>query len=595
MRRKYFIRKLITYFIVMILPIICLGLSFFFYTAISLKDDINLRSKNISALGEKQLELILNTSSEINVLFSNNPELTLAMSKILNAQSFSYVESNYQDMIMSILNATSNSKSFIDSVYLYQNNYLGNYFRSGSQMVNIKDSYDTDWLDNYRAVSKDVTLWITKRHARYYQFEQPKQVISFFHRFSNTQGVMVFNLKPDELKNNLDALQMYNSQAIIVTNSDHMVLFNNSNADAMKIDDKSINLQFSKKLNINQNDMFQVEFGGRKFLMTEVYSSKYGLYFISLVPEKEIYSLLGKIIFFVGIAVLITFCMSFFLSYSLTKKSFHQIDVILNTLKDAENGVYVNHELSVFRDEYDTILHNILNTFIKNSYLNLQLNESKLLQRTAELTALQLQINPHFLFNTLENINMEMLKLTRSTSPASDLIENLSDILKYSLGSPDHIVTLHEEIQYSKKYLNILRFRYPGKFMAFWDYDEDMLDIPIMRLLFQPLIENSLYHGIKPKQCKGLIRVRITKRDNGLYVRVTDNGIGMPKLELERLRGELDGLHFDESHIGLQNTNKRLVLSYGPQSAIKINSKSGLGTAISFFIPVEFRLPPPIT
>ncbi|NSW91105.1 MAG: histidine kinase [Firmicutes bacterium] len=591
MIRKYFIRKLIVYFIAMVLPIIFLGSSFFFYTVTSLKDDINLHSKNISALGERQLELLLNTSSDLNILFSNNPVLTLAMSKILNAQSLNYAESNYQNLIISILNTSSNSKRFIDSVYLYQNNYLGNYFRSGSQMTNIKDSYDTEWLDIYRTIPKDKTLWFTKRYARYYEFEQPRQIISIFHRFSNTQGVIVFNLKPDELKNNLDAIQMYKSEAIIVTNSDRIVLFNNSNAEAMKIDKEvSIDLQFTKKVNMNQNDMFMVKFGGRNYLMTEAHSSKYDMYFISLVPEKEIYGLLDKIIFFVGLALLIAFCMSFFLSYSLTKKSFRQIDNILKILEDAENGVYKHHELPVFHDEYDTILHNILDTFIKNSYLNLQLNESKLRQKAAELTALQLQINPHFLFNTLETINMEILKSTHTASPASTLIENLSDILKYSLGSPDHIVTLREEIQYTKIYLNILRFRYPHKFMVFWDYDEDMLDIPIMRLLFQPLIENSLYHGIKPKQGKGLIRVRITKKDGGLCVRVTDNGIGIPKPELERLRKGLDELHFDERHIGLQNTNKRLVLSYGPQSSIKIYSKSGLGTVISFFIPIEFKL-----
>jgi two-component system sensor histidine kinase YesM len=594
MRRKYFIRKLITYLVAMTLPILLLGMSFFFYTATSLRSDIDIRSRNISDLGGKQLEMILNTTSDLNVLFSNNPALTLVLSKILNAQKLNYAESNYQNIISSILNSTTNSRRFIDSIYLYQNNSLGNYFRTGSMMVNIKDSYDTQWLRIYQTSSVNENLWIVKRTTKYYKFETSREVISIFQRLSNTQGVIVLNLRPDELTHSLDALQMYESESILVIDSNRMLLFNNSNADGMKFDPGvGLDQQFARKTSLdNQKGMFHVEYNGRKYLMTDVPSNKYGLHFISLVPEKEVYSLLRQILLFVGIALLVAFCISFILSYTLTRKSFHQIDVILETLKDAENGVYNTKEPAYFRDEYDTILNNILGTFIRNSYLSLQLNELELREKTAELIALQLQINPHFLFNTLQAIDLEILKNTRTPTPANTLIENLSDILKYSLGNPDHIVSLREEIQNSKKYLQIMTFRNPNMFMAFWEYDEDILDTPVMRLIFQPLIENCIYHGIKPMQEKGLLRIRIIKRRNGLHIRVTDNGSGIPRPVLEQLRSEINQSNFNERHIGLQNTNKRLILSYGPKSALRINSKPGLGTVISFFIPADPDIKP---
>lgn len=580
---------MITYFFAMILPITLLGASFFFYTAISVKNEINLRLKNIFLLMEKQLDQILNVSSDLNLLFSNNPRLTLTVSKILNAQSLNYLESNYYNMIMSILNTTANSKLFIDSVYLYQDNSLGNYLCSGLGIVNIKDSWDTDWLDIYQATPKYKILWITKRYLKHYQFEQSKPVISIFHRLSNMQGVIVFNLKSDKFTNNLDTLQMYKSQAIIVTNSTKTLLFSNTNAYSMQINENlSIDQQFIKRININSNNMFLVNFNGQNYLMTETYSNKYDLYFILLLSQKEIYGPLEKILLFICFAVFVSFFISFSFSYSLTKKSFRQLDVILKILQNAENSVYINTDLSIFRDEYDIILHNILKTFIKNNYLKLQLNEAKLRQKNAELTALQLQINPHFLFNTLQLINIEILKINPTVSPASKLVENLSDILKYSLGNPNNTVRLHDEIQYTKKYLDIMYFRYPNKFMVFWDYDENVLDTPIIRFLFQPLIENSIYHGIKPKHGKGLIKVRISKKNDGLYVRISDNGIGISKPELEQLRKELNKLdfNFDEKHIGLKNVNKRLILFYGPQSMIKINSKYNWGTVISFFIPI---------
>ena len=589
MRRKYFIRKLIAHFLVMTLPIVLLGMSFFFYTDINLRRDINMRSQNISILGGKQLESILNVASDLNVLFSNNPALTLVLSKILNSQSLSYAESNYRNLIVSILNSTTNSRKYIDSIYLYQNNSLGNYFRTGSMMVNIENSLDTDWLQSYLDSSVSESLWLTKRYSRYYKFESPREVISIFQRLSNTQGVIVLNLKPKELSYILDALQMYESESIIVTDSEHIALFGNSNAENLKIDaDVSLDQQFEKRTEMDQNGIYTVELNKRSYLMMDVPSSKYGLHFISLVPESQVYGLLKKIILFVAIALLAAFCMSFAISYSLTKKSFRQIDRILEMLQNAEKGVYDIKKPAYFRDEYDTILNNILDTFIKNSYLNMQLNESKLRQKTAELIALQLQINPHFLFNTLQAIDMEVLRHTHTPTQANTLIENLSDILKYSLGSPEHVVSLGEEIKNCKRYLQIMSFRYPNMFLAFWEYDEDMLDAPVMRLIFQPLIENCIYHGIKPKQTKGLIRIRIVRRYGGLYVRITDNGMGIDKPELLRIRSAMNELQFNEKHIGLINTNRRMVLAYGPESALRIKSKAGTGTVISFLIPAQF-------
>ena len=115
-----------------------------------------------------------------------------------------------------------------------------------------------------------------------------------------------------------------------------------------------------------------------------------------------------------------------------------------------------------------------------------------------------------------------------------------------------------------------------------------MLDLPVIHLILQPLLENSLHHGIKELPRKGLIKIRILKRSSRVHISVIDNGIGMEKAYLKSLRESLTRTEFGENrHIGIYNTNLRLILTYGPESALKIQSRAGWGTIIHFSLPAE--------
>lgn len=127
------------------------------------------------------------------------------------------------------------------------------------------------------------------------------------------------------------------------------------------------------------------------------------------------------------------------------------------------------------RDMYSQILHNIIRIFIENNYLQVQLSERKYRLQTAQLQALQYQINPHFLYNTLQTINYEILSLTAGRqTQANSMVENLSDIMRFSLESGDSMVSLKEEIENCRKYIRIQQARYDNGFQVVWDV-EDML------------------------------------------------------------------------------------------------------------------------
>ena len=172
---------------------------------------------------------------------------------------------------------------------------------------------------------------------------------------------------------------------------------------------------------------------------------------------------------------------------------------MIEIINSAKNGKIVS-SVSSSNDEYNYIITGLVDSFIKNDYLQVQLSEKAYHTKVLELTMLQSQINPHFLSNTLETIYLRSIALTNSPNVVCNLIENLSDILRYALSDPTSTVLFSNELNYTKCYLNIQMFRYKEKLQVSWDYDPALDKYSVMKLLFQPFIENAIYHGIKKKK-----------------------------------------------------------------------------------------------
>lgn len=180
--------------------------------------------------------------------------------------------------------------------------------------------------------------------------------------------------------------------------------------------------------------------------------------------------------------------------------------------------------------------------------------------------------------------------LTDGPNKVSEMIDVLSSMLYYSLRNPFVMVPLEEEIMQTRNYLQIQMTRYPNKFTTDFQYDDNILQEKTLRLILQPIIENSIQHGFLPKGGKGHIKVHIKRVENHLIFTVSDNGAGMNKETLEKLKRRLCSDSIPEQeirHIGLLNTAKRLSLRYGNHAQILIKSKYGSGTSITLKIPTE--------
>lgn len=244
------------------------------------------------------------------------------------------------------------------------------------------------------------------------------------------------------------------------------------------------------------------------------------------------------------------------------------------------------------RDEIGGLIRNFnmmttrINSLINDVYkLEIQSKNLEMERVRAELNFLQSQMNPHFLFNTLNAILVVCTK--NNYTDVTDIIKSLSKLLRRLLSWKEDLVSLQEEMTFIEMYLKIEKFRFRDKFDYQFEIDEQSLQYKIPKLSMQPLVENSCKHGLQKIEGLGIIKVRTAVVDNRLQITVSDNGKG---IEADRLKELLAAISKEDSsgaNIGLRNVYRRLELNYADQVRFEINSTPNEGTVVTFGIPLR--------
>ena len=581
---KSFKRNLILFLLPLLVPLIGLGLFSQFMTKQYLEKELTENNINLLKQTKENIELIFNEIDALNLNLSTNMEITIQLKRILSRKqpTVSYEENKTLNTIENFISASATAHPYIHSIYIYFDNPSRRFLTSTDGVVFLDYYYDTTWFDRDNNHISKYYFWAEPRTIKSQEsFNNGTEVISIFRNISfpgykRPSGIIVLNIYADHLKNHTNNLANYPGQRIMVLNDENEIIFSNGPG--------KISPELSRRIN-SQKPFFEVEYLGAKYVATQLASDKYGWKFVSLIPYDTFYKMpfeIRKVTVFFG---LISFAIGLALTYWLTKSNDIRLQKIVAIIRSAERGEVVEQPSFSSKDEYGYITYNILKTFIEQKYLQVQLSERKYKLRYMELKALQSQINPHFLFNTLETIKWKVIGYTKLPNEASRMIVQLSDILKYSMDSPESKVSLEKELLHTRNYIDIQKTRYIDKFDVIWEYDEPVLKFSVMRLIIQPLIENAIYHGIKPLERKSLIKIKIRHLKDELLITVINNGLGIPKETLARLREKLaqDGEY--TQHIGLYNTNKRLKLGYGEGYGLKIRSKEKSGTVVYIRIP----------
>ena len=230
-------------------------------------------------------------------------------------------------------------------------------------------------------------------------------------------------------------------------------------------------------------------------------------------------------------------------------------------------------EVGVLHNQFDHMALKIQN-LIQENYVN------EILSKDARLKALENQINPHFLYNTLEAVNWRAKAI--GEKDISSMVEALGTLMRETLNTKDKTFTVRRELEIVKSYLTIQQIRFEDRLEYTKQIDDSIMDISLPHLTIQPLVENAVIHGLEPKEEGGTLILDVRKTGNYIRIRICDNGMGIEKERLERIRRRLS--EKQPERIGVWNIWQRLSLYTGRDDSLKIMSKKGAGTIVSIYL-----------
>lgn len=199
------------------------------------------------------------------------------------------------------------------------------------------------------------------------------------------------------------------------------------------------------------------------------------------------------------------------------------------------------------------------------------------------MDALQSQINPHFLYNTLDSITW-MIEGERNAE-ATFMVSQLAKLFRISLSKGHTVISVKDEIQHAQSYMNIQKTRYKDTFAVIFDIDPDIYSYCTVKLTLQPILENAINYGVREMDGCGVIRVSGKKEDDNIILAVSDNGIGIPKEEASCLLTDNNRVRKQGSGVGLVNVNKRIQILFGKDYGLLIQSELDEGTTVLIRIP----------
>lgn len=387
------------------------------------------------------------------------------------------------------------------------------------------------------------------------------------------QNVGIFDIILKNINNEapFDTILIYDQSGYMIYNSNK------------KTKDSFILSERDKYEIINsREDFIKRTIGEKKYIVTTIKNNISGWSIVALSSEERIsekLESLNRSIILVTIAsMIIVFIFSYFVSVKLSGP-LRKLAGLMRTAGQRKYNIGIsqnsNDEMGELADSFNFMIKELL--------------ENQILRKEAEIRALQHQINPHFLYNTLELINS--YAILNGQKEISMISRNMGDIFRYTVGGNKN-VTIRDELEYVQKYIEIHKIKGRSRFDVEYDIDKEVMDCTMEKFVLQPLIENALTHGLENVKTGGLITLAIKKVNNMVNFEVTDNGEGIEQEKLGMLDAYMSGegdenLHSNKKSIGLKNVNMRFVLKYGRESGLKIYSYPGLGTKIVFNIPYQ--------
>ncbi len=335
-------------------------------------------------------------------------------------------------------------------------------------------------------------------------------------------------------------------------------------------------------LNSKMYDWGKYQLNGKMYLVKNEIVSNTDWTMVALIPYSEIYApgirTGGILLLITCIIGLLAYYIAHFISKGITRR----IKLLVDSMKNVKDK---NLDISIksdSKDEIGVLFQSFNEMLVRINVLVDQEYKNGIELKKYELNALQAQINPHFLYNTLDLINWEALDA--NAPRISEIVQELARFYKLSLNKGKYIVPIKDEISHAVSYVKIQNFRFENKIELITNVDDAIMNYNILKLSLQPIIENSILHGILQKENKaGFIKISGSISGDSIVITIQDNGVGMTEEELKNI---VNSKNNQKDGYGISNIDQRIKLYYGENYGLSYRSRVGAGTSVDIKIPI---------
>lgn len=584
----------LTFSIVLMMIIILVCTVFYYHNVNEMKVQTQSLSSVLANQFNKTLELYIEDIEQLSTAIYTDPVIQNSLDSSMYSRNMIDEVKIKNDIYYRLFNQTYPRKN-IESISLYT---LMNdeYVYTKEKGINVNHHVDEIWMEDMdQATERNFLLLPTtsyvrpKDHSKQYVVPFVRNIYHIPQRYKmGSLKILIHTNAFKELLQlkNHDEIEKY--MRVLIINHDGSIIYDSQD---MYTGSRHIDLDMS--IFMESNSIEHIQWDNKKYLYSFKESNYTGWKTTVLVSNDFILEQQYRIIkYILGIGVLSVLLIAV-LSYLLANHVTKPLGKIIKKMKRVKQGYLSerihfvgNVETDLLSSVYNEMLDSI-NRLIKEVY------ESKLAENYAKISALQAQINPHFLYNTL-NI-MKSISRVKGVEEVAEISECLSDLFKYSMKQLRNPVPLAHEIEHLKNYMKIQQYRFGDRIVMKNEISSEVLDALIPKLTIQPLVENAIKHGLSDKKENGLIELKASKSNGLLMIEVKDNGKGMDPASLAYLKRKLSTEYIEQydlenEGIGLINIQQRIQLLFGKKYVLKISSHENEGTRIQLEIPYITRI-----
>lgn len=541
--------------------------------AFSLYDEqIYAKSSQVLMMSSNSIEEKLEQVEEVSYVIAVDPDIQRILLELQgNVEKYDFyrLEQEIEDKLVKYVG----SEQYIQSIYLYDSK--GREFLAGSSSNPLKDK-DKDLALNQADKYEGENYWMEKNGYNGY-LTSVRLIRSYENLNFEDIGKLLVRVNLDTIVSDLPKPTGDLAGNIVISDGDN-VFYSEKGMDDLN------NYHFVAK---NQQGYGIEKINGERSFVNHFTTDFEDWTYWSIIPFNKMFSKITAVKYSLVLVFVLMFIILISLSFNFLRRITNPILELAGTMQKVQNGNFnIVHSLNppkIYDDEIGVLYRNF-KTMIQRIDELIQENYSKqLLIKETEFKALQSQINPHFLYNTLESINW--LAIINKQKQISSMVEALGNLMRNSINFKEDIITVEEELEIVNSYLTIQKYRFDDRLEFQLDIPSNFMKCRIPKLILQPLLENSFKHAVETSVYTSVIKLQAYQEEDKLFIRVEDNGPGIDPLILQKVKeGMVKPIG---TGIGLNNIDNRIKLFTGEQYGLRIENLLGKGTAITVVLPFQ--------